>query len=228
VGVFALPGRAFVREFIAGALDLRDEPNLALLHRPDGATWAYVSADTVAYIRDAASGAALGQFTPDAGLETLAADDRAQVVYIPDENGRTGVYAYDPLGAPHRRGGTHRFGSGVFDSDAEGIAIYRCLGADGADGGAGWIVVADQRADHSEFEFFDRRSWRHLGALELTGVANTDGIGSTQRALPGHPQGVFAAIDDDTRAVGVGWHRILAATGLACPLAPGPPALAPH
>jgi hypothetical protein len=52
--------------------------------------------------------------------------------------------------------------------------------------------------------------------LVLDGVANTDGIGSTQRALPGFPLGLFAAIDDDTSTVGIGWHRILAATGLGC------------
>ena len=227
VSLFSLPGLGFLGEFIAGAVNLRSEPNLALLDHASGSRWLYVSADTVAYVRDAASGAAVGQFTPTAGLETMAADDLAQVIYIPDENGRTGVYAYEPLGAPHLRAGTNRFGAGVFDADAEGILIYRCRAAGGADTGAGWIVVSDQRADHTEFEFFDRRSWRHLGAVELTGVSNTDGIGSTQRALPGWPQGLFAAIDDDTSTAGVGWHRIFAATGLACPFAPELPALAP-
>jgi len=216
VAVFSLPGLAFLGEFVAGSVNLRSEPNLALLSRPDGSRWLYASADGAVYVRDAQSGAAIGQWNPAAGLETMVADDRDQVVYVPDENGGTGVHAYEPLGAPHLRGGTNRFGGGVFDADAEGIVLYRCS-ADGAtDDGDGFLVVADQRADHTEFEFFDRRTRQHLGALVLTGVANTDGVGSTQRPLPGWPLGLFAAIDDDTATVGIGWHRILAATGLSC------------
>jgi hypothetical protein len=226
VSVFSLPELDFVDEFIEGAVNLHAEPNLALLHRP-GAAWLYVSSRNVVYVHDAASGAALASFRPIAGLETMAADDLDQVIYIPDENDRTGVYAYEPLGAPHERNGTNRFGAGLFEADAEGILVYRCLAGGGDDDGLGWIVVADQRPDHTDFEFFDRRTWQHLGTLELTGVTNTDGIASTQRALPGLPGGLFAAIDDDATTVGVGWHRILAATGLACPFPPAVPALSP-
>jgi hypothetical protein len=216
VSVFTLPQLAFVNPLGAGAFRLGPEPNLALLTRPDGARWLYVSSERAVYVVDAASGATRGHFEPPSGLETMVADDHAQVLYVPDENGRTGVYALDPQGAPHRRGGTHRFGAGVFQADAEGIALYRCGSKAGEDDGRGFLVVSDQRSDRTEFEFFDRRSWRHLGSLVLDGVSNTDGIGSTQRALPGFPLGLFAAIDDDTSTVGIGWHRILAATGLGC------------
>jgi phytase-like protein len=227
VAVFSLPTLAFLGELIAGAVNLRSEPNVALLHRPDGASWLYVSADTIAHVRDAQSGAALGSFNPSAGLETMVADDRDQAIYIPDENGGTGVYAYQPLGAPHLRNGTNHFGAGVFDSDAEGIILYRCSENAETDDGTGFLVVADQRADHTEFEFFDRATWEHLGTLVLTGVANTDGVGSTQRTLPGWPRGVFAAIDDDSTTAVIGWHRILSATGLSCAFATPVPALAP-
>jgi hypothetical protein len=222
VAVFSLPELAFVGEIVAGAADLRSEPNLALLTRPDGARWLYVSADDVVYVHDAGSGAALGRWKPPVGLETMLADDRDQVLYVPDENEGSGVHAFTPLGEPQPRNGASRFGADVFDSDAEGIVVYRC--AEGAaDEGDGFLVVADQRADHTEFEFFDRRTWRHLGALVLTGVANTDGVGSTQRPLPGWPRGLFAAIDDDSTTAVIGWHRILDATGLACPPARGSP-----
>ena len=216
VAVFSLPELAFVREVDPRMGNLGSEPNLAFLRRPDGARWLYVSADDRVGILDAASGAAVGSFAPAAGLETLVADDREQRIYVPDENGRSGIYAYDPSGAPTAPHGASRFGAGVFEADAEGIVLYRCGAGASGDDGRGFLVVADQRPDHTEFEFFDRRSWRHLGALVLSGVSNTDGIGSTQRALPGHPDGLFAAIDDDTRTVGIGWQRILAATGLGC------------
>ncbi len=224
IATFRLPQRQFAGELDPGIGDLGAEPNLALLHGPDGTRRLYVSADDVVGVLDPATGAFSGRFQPSAGLETIAVDDREQVLYIPDENGRTGVYAYDPAGAPHSKGGTSHFGAGVFDADAEGIVLYRCVDEAGADDGRGFLVVADQRADATEFEFFDRRSWRHLGALVLAGVSNTDGIGSTQQAFPRWPLGLFAAIDDDTRTVGIGWHRILEATGLSCsapPLAPG-------
>lgn len=218
--VFRLPERQFAGELDPGIGDLGAEPNLALLHGPDGTSRLYVSADDRVGVLDPATGAIAGRFEPSAGLETIAADDREQVLYIPDENGGTGVYAYDPSGAPHAKGATHRLGAGVFDADAEGIVLYRCLDEAGGDDGRGFLVVADQRADETEFEIFDRRSWRHLGAVVLAGVSNTDGIGSTQQAFPRWPLGLFAAIDDDTRTVGIGWHRILEATGLSCT---GPP-----
>jgi len=220
VSVFALPGLELVGELFAGAADLGPEPNLALLHRPDGARWLFLSSERSVHVLDAASGAPLGRFEPGFGIETLLADDRDQVLYVPDEDGRTGVAAFDPLGAPHRRAGASRFGAGAFQADAEGIALYRCGAGAGGDDGRGFLVVADQRPDRSEFEFFDRRSGRHLGALVLDGVAYTDGIASTERPLPGHPNGLFAAVDDDTSTAVVGWHRIFAATGLGCGGAP--------
>lgn len=216
VVVFSLPKLAFVRELDAAIGDLRSEPNLALLRRPDGARWLYVSADDRVGILDATTGAALGSFEPVTGIETMVADDREQLIYVPDEDGGTGVHVYDPSGAPASRSGATRFGSGRFDSDAEGIALYRCGIEGSGDDGRGFFVVSDQRADRTEFELFDRRSWRHLGTLLLAGVSNTDGVGSTQRPLPGHPLGLFAAIDDDTATVAIGWHRILEATGLGC------------
>lgn len=78
-------------------------------------------------------------------------------------------------------------------------------------------MISDQRKPQTEYEFFDRQSWQHLGTLKITGVSNTDGVGSIQAARPGFPLGLFAAINDDGTTVGVGWDVIFAATGLACP-----------
>jgi myo-inositol-hexaphosphate 3-phosphohydrolase len=220
VSVFSLPQLAFVRALDPGMGPLGSEPNLALLHRPDGTRWLYVSADDRIGILDASTGARVGGFEPSVGLETMLADDREQLLYVPDENGRSGVTAYDATGIPYPKGASVRFGTGAFEADAEGIVLYRCESAAGDDDGRGFLVVSDQRANRTQFELFDRSGWRHLGAFTLDGVSNTDGIGSTQQALPGHPQGIFAAIDDDTSAVGIGWHRILAATGLGCGEAP--------
>ncbi len=221
VAVFELPELEFVFEFIEGAVSLRSEPNLDLLRLESGELRAYVSADDIVYVHDATDGAALGSFEPPKGLETLAADEYYQALYIPDEGDKTGVYAFDPDGAPYVRDGASQFGDGgIFSADAEGIAIFRCHAGPDGDEGQGWIVVADQRFSQTDFEFFDRATWQHLGTVRLTDVNNTDGIASTQRALPLYPQGILAAIDDDERTVGVGWDRIRNATGLACPVKP--------
>ncbi len=138
------------------------------------------------------------------------------MIYIPDENDRSGIYAYNPDGSPHERNGSHNFGDGVFQSDAEGIILYTCPADGNGDDGRGLIVVADQGDEQTDYEFFDRQTWDHLGTLWLEGVSNTDGIASTQRPLLDYPLGLFAAVDDDTSTVGLGWDKILQATGLSC------------
>lgn len=216
VSVFSAPQLQFSGEFIAGAVELESEPNLTLLKQANGERWAYVSANDVVYIYHTETGEAIGQFEPARGLETLAADHFYQVIYIPDENDRSGIYAYNPDGSPHERNGSHNFGDGVFQSDAEGIILYTCPADGNGDDGRGLIVVADQGDEQTDYEFFDRQTWDHLGTLRLEGVSNTDGIASTQRPLPDYPLGLFAAVDDDTSTVGLGWDKILQATGLSC------------
>lgn len=224
VSVFALPALGYLRQLVSGAVDLRGEPNLALLVGPGGRERLYVSADDIVHVYDPGSGAALGDFSPARGLETMAADRFHQALYIPDENGRSGVYAYTPDGAPTPAKGANVFGAiDVFDADAEGIALYTCPADGREDDGRGLIVVADQKKGGTDFEFFDRRSWDHLGTLLLTDVTNTDGVGSTQQALPSFPAGLFAAVNDDKAVAGVGWAEILAATGLSCAAPPTPP-----
>jgi myo-inositol-hexaphosphate 3-phosphohydrolase len=216
VSVFSVPQLKFKREFIEGSVDLKNEPNITLLKQADGKAWAYVSADNVVYIHDAYTGAKTGQFKPSKGLETLVADNFYQVIYIPDENGRTGVYAYHADGTRYKRNSTNKFGAEVFQSDAEGILLYSCLSKKGSDNGNGFIIVADQKNDQTDFEFFNRQTWEHLGTVQINGVFGTDGIASTQRSLPEYPLGIFAAINNDTSTAGVGWDKIFDATGLSC------------
>jgi hypothetical protein len=80
----------------------------------------------------------------------------------------------------------------------------------------GFIVVSDQLPDLTEFEVFDRQTKHHLGAFYVTGVNNTDGIGSTQQPLPMYPLGLLAAVNNDHSVAGIGWAPILEATGISC------------
>jgi hypothetical protein len=189
------------------------EPNLTMLTLPDGQKRIYVSYDDIVFYHNAETAQALGQFTPSEGLETMYGDDYYQVIYIPDEGGRSGVYIYEADGNP----AGPAFGDrSIFDSDAEGIWVYKCLSAGVSDTGEGLIVMADQKDDITDFEVFNRRTKEHLGKINISGVNNTDGIAITQQSSPDYPLGVLAVIDDDTSTVGVGWDMIFAGTGLSC------------
>jgi 3-phytase len=155
----------------------------------------------------------LGQFTPSEEVEAMYGDDYYQVIYIPDERRPTGIYSYDADG--NAAGSV--FGlPPVFEKDAEGISVYKCLSTGGDDNGEGLIVVSDQHGDMTEFEVFNRKTKAHLGMIHISGVNMTDGIAITQQAFPDYPLGLLAVLDDDTSTVGVGWDTILERTGLSC------------
>lgn len=210
VSVFSLPDLNFLMNFNKPGVDYGIEPNLALLKLPNNEKRIYVSADDIVYIHDASTGNYIDEFIPEIGLETMAADEYYQAIYIPDENGRSGIYAYNPDGTQYLNNGTNHFAQNVFDSDAEGIIIYKCLTPEGEDMGDGFIVVSDQIESLNEYEFFDRASWEYLGKMTIDGVSNTDGIGSFPQALPDYPLGLFAAINNDGSTIGVGWDDIFA------------------
>lgn len=216
VCVFSLPDLTY-RSTITSGVTYGLEPNLALMKLPDGSKWLYVSNNRVVFVHDAATGEKLSQFTPTVGLETMWGDVLDQVLYIPDENGRTGIYAYKPDGTAYTRNGTSVLGAGTIDSDAEGILEYTCPASATSDNGEGLIVVSDQIDSTTlgnDYEVFDRRTWAHLGKIQLTLpggtglVHNTDGIGTTQQPSADYPHGLFTAIQDDAGVVGVGWGRI--------------------
>jgi myo-inositol-hexaphosphate 3-phosphohydrolase len=214
-----------LKETFSGG-SLGSEPNQDILYHANGETWLYVTDSekgvqiwNVDPLLESVPPELKGDFTASdlTSLETILADDYYQVIYIPDENGRTGVFAYQPDGGLYQRNAVHKLqGNDIFQSDEEGIVLYTCSSTAEGDRGRGLIVVADQEKDQTDFEFFDRQTWAHLGTLRIEGVSNTDGIASTQQSLPDYPLGIFAAINDDETTVGVGWDRVLNATGLSC------------
>lgn len=213
ISVFTLPDLRPAKDIRVPGNSLKSEPSLALIERADGKRRLYVSAKDAVYILDSGSGKYLKEFMSPRDIESLVADTFHQTIYIPDEYGRSGVYAYDPHGKPIKRKGRRRFGDDVFEADAEGIVVYAHK-VEGRDTGKGLIVVADQRQNATELEFFDRKSWAHRGTLRVRGVSNTDGLASTQQVLPGFPRGLLAAVNADRTVVGVGWHTIFEAIGL--------------
>jgi hypothetical protein len=142
VCVFSVPSLAFQLEITTGGTSRNSEPNLGILELPSSRRQLYISYDDEVFIHDAITGEELGRFNPERGLEELAGDDFNQVLYIPDENDRTGIYVYDPVGK--LRGSFA--GGGIFASDAEGTVIYTCPSDGMTDNGRGFIVVSDLRS----------------------------------------------------------------------------------
>lgn len=212
--VFELPSLELKSQFVNASRELHGEPNCGLLKRPDGQTLVYVTSDNAISIHDAATGEQLDIVDQPTDVETVYADPYYQIVYVPDENDRTGVNVYTPDLKPYMKDGTNHFGTGAFEDDAEGVWVYASNGFGGSDDGSGYIIVSDQRSPLTDFEFFDRQTWEHLGTLRLEGVGNTDGLVSNQRPLPEYPLGFFAAINDDTSTAIIGWDKIIKGMGL--------------
>jgi 3-phytase len=201
------------RSFTTAATGNQSEPNLTILNIGNGQSRVYVSYDKMVYYHDAGTGESLGQFTPSEEVEAMYGDDYYQVIYIPDERRPTGIYSYDADGSPAGA----LFGlPPIFQRDAEGISVYKCLSTGGDDSGEGLIVVSDQQGDLTEFEVFNRKTKAHLGTLHISGVNLTDGIAITQQSSPDYPLGLLVVLDDDTSVVGVGWDTILERTGMSC------------
>jgi len=212
VSVFELPSLKFKYDFIKGKIALGGEPNICLMRRKNGRELVFVTSETTVFIFDAKSLKQVGVIEPGFEIETVIADEYHDIVYVPEAHNNTGVWAYTPEGKSYAKNGKNNFGdNGIVQRDAEGIWIYYGNGQGSADDGSGFIILSDQRKDITDFEFFDRKSWEHLGVVRLTGVDTTDGIAVTQKSMRGYPMGVFAAINDDTSAVVIGIDTIIKA-----------------
>jgi len=218
VSVLSLPDLQLKEDFGQGIIGV-GENNLDILEQTNGQTIIYVSDDHNVHRFAADTYSYLGSFAPPvSSIETVLADVFYQLILVPEEQGplgNPGVFAFHPDGTPFLKNGTNRFGyHGEFDSDEEGILLFTFPTDGKSDNGAGFYVVADQRSDQTDFEFFDRETWSHLGTLRVEGVSNTDGIASTQLAMPDYPMGLFAAINNDSTTVGLGWDVIFDAIGV--------------
>lgn len=100
-------------------------------------------------------------------------------------------------------------GKGVFEAQAEGIALYAC------DDDSGYWVSTDQAADRTVFHLFDRKTLRHAGAFTGERTGNTDGIWLAQAGVPGFESGALFAVHDDQAVSAFDWGEVLAALALA-------------
>ena len=99
-------------------------------------------------------------------------------------------------------------GKGIFEAQAEGIALYAC------EDGSGYWVSTDQAADRTVYHLFDRESLRHAGAFVGDKTANTDGIWLARAGVPGFASGAFFAVHDDQAVSAFDWAEVMSALGL--------------
>lgn len=196
--------------------------NIGLYKTLSGDTWVYGtgSEQSVSY-HDVETGQRIGSWNAvgTSITEEILADSYHHIVYVPDESSNAAIYAFNTDGTPHMKSGTNVLGSGLFEGEAEGLLLYTCPEDGSYDDGRGFILQSDQTTP-TDFEVFERQSWQHLGTINLRingeDVRGTDGVASTQKALPGYPKGLFVAVHKDKSVVGIGWDEVLNAAGISC------------
>src|SRR5690606_15258388 len=101
-----------------------------------------------------------------------------------------------------------QIGKGIFEAQAEGIALYAC------DDGSGYWLSTDQADDRTVYHVFDRQSLQHAGAFMGETTANTDGVWLATGGVPGFEGGACIAVHDDQAASAFDWLDIVTALEL--------------
>ena len=101
-----------------------------------------------------------------------------------------------------------QIGKGIFEAQAEGIALYAC------DDGSGYWLSTDQADDRTVYHVFDRSTLQHTGAFMGETTANTDGVWLATSGVPGFESGAFFAVHDDQAISAFDWLEIAAALDL--------------
>jgi 3-phytase len=178
-----------------------DDPYGLCLYQTDDALYAFVTEDDTGRLSQQRlsfeDGAMRAEEVRAFSLGTITegcdVDDEAGVLYIAEEN--RGVWTYDaaPDGGDAREMFAAVDGETIV-ADAEGVAIWR-------DAAHGDTLVVSSQGD-SAYAVFALADGALIGRFEINGgeidrTSETDGIAVHAMALPGFPDGVFIAQDDE-------------------------------
>ncbi len=126
-------------------------------------------------------------------VESIAGDPLHRRLLIADEHrpspSSLREYAFDG------RYSGRSLPDGIFDGEAEGIALWVCGDSEGY-----WVAV-DQQAPLTSFHLLDRGSLRPVGSFAGNITAQTDGITLHAAATPRFPSGALFAVHDDRAVV---------------------------
>ena len=96
-----------------------------------------------------------------------------------------------------------------FDSEPEGIALYRCN-----DGSGYWIITDQHESNENKFQVFHRQTLQYLGGFKGAITRNTDGIWLTQTSFGQFEAGALYPVHDDGSITAMNWNDIAEALGL--------------
>jgi 3-phytase len=133
-------------------------------------------------------------------VESLFLDREHNRLLIADEAfNRRNIKVYDPEGSFTDT----LISDTYFESEPEGIALYKCT-----DGSGLWIMTDQHENDDNKFLVFDRKSLEYLGAFKGKITRNTDGIWVTERSFGNFERGAFYAVHNDGSVTGMDWAQI--------------------
>ncbi|MGB9604466.1 MAG: phytase [Bryobacteraceae bacterium] len=156
-----------------------------------------------------------GRFSGKGEIEAVAVDDELGYVYYADEGDGIHKYHADPEHPDAARQLAH-FGTGGFQGDREGIAVYALPR------GRGYIVCTDQIPGNTKYHIYRRegvpgRPHDHSEAVKMFygGADETDGIEITSAALgPQFPHGLMVAMNSGPKNFLIyRWEDIASAGG---------------
>lgn len=140
-------------------------------------------------------------------VESLWLDRPNNRLMIADEAySQRSIKIYDPEG--NFTGKT--IGKQYFDSEPEGIALYRCN-----DGSGYWIMTDQHETRANKFQVFDRETLNHIGTFKGAITRNTDGVWLTQHSFGPFEQGAFYPVHDDGSVTAIAWTDIAEALNLS-------------
>ena len=119
-------------------------------------------------------------------VESIAGDATRNRLLIAEEDPRVRRTLRE-----YTQAGRYRGNLPTFDSDPEGVALWRC-----DDDRHGYWIAVDQLKP-TLFRLFERDSLRPAGSFTGAVTANTDGIALHAAATPHFPAGVLYAVNDD-------------------------------
>lgn len=183
-------------------LDFVDPYGLCLYQRPsDNALFAFVTEDDTGRLTQerlwfedgAMRSETVRTFEIGSIAEGCAVDDATGTLYVAEEMTAVWVYDADPQSGDARIK-LADVNSDSLVEDAEGVALWPQADA------APWLVVSSQ--GDNAYAVFDTADNSLVGRFEINGgdidrTSETDGIDVHAQPLPGHPEGVFLAQDDE-------------------------------
>lgn len=199
---FIEPETGEISEAPGGILPLYfDDPYGLCLYQSDSALYAFVTEDDTGrlsqqrlWFEDGAMRAEeVRRFTIGSITEGCAADDRTGLVYMAEENVAVWRFSADPDAGDDRVMFAEVDGQALV-ADAEGVAIW-------PEGDTGGRLVVSSQGDGA-FAVFDLETAALIGRFNVDGgpidmVTHTDGIEVHALPLPGFPDGIFIAQDDE-------------------------------